>query len=103
MATSDVMKRTLHRLMRRRHWRHSQTMKLTVRVWPDDLDGGFGVQCLQLPGCVSQGDTEEEALKNISDAIEAVLETMLEQVAGWQEDAREMPGHNHHVKIAIGA
>lgn len=30
---------------------------------------GFVVRCLELPGCLSEGKTEEEALNNIRDAI----------------------------------
>lgn len=34
---------------------------------------GYTVSCPGLPGCWSQGDTEEEALDNIKDAIESYL------------------------------
>jgi len=34
---------------------------------------GFVVRCLELPGCLSEGRTEEEALKNIEDAIKLYL------------------------------
>ncbi|MFB1495793.1 MAG: type II toxin-antitoxin system HicB family antitoxin [Thiocapsa sp. C3-sup] len=36
-------------------------------------DEGFSVSCLGLPGCWSQGKTEEEALENIADAITGYL------------------------------
>jgi len=36
-------------------------------------DGWFVVECPILPGCVSQGKTEEEAINNIKEAIEAWL------------------------------
>jgi predicted RNase H-like HicB family nuclease len=35
---------------------------------------GYSVSCPGLPGCWSQGDTEEEALENIKDAIQGYLE-----------------------------
>ncbi len=38
-----------------------------------DEDGIFVVTCHSLPGCVSQGNTREEALNNIKDAIEGYL------------------------------
>ncbi len=37
-------------------------------------EGGWVVECPALPGCASQGETETEALENIADAIQAVLE-----------------------------
>ncbi len=37
-------------------------------------DEGFAVSCPGLPGCWSQGDTEDEALGNIAEAIEEYLE-----------------------------
>lgn len=39
-----------------------------------DPDGGFVVRCLAFEGCVSQGETREEALANIREAIELCLE-----------------------------
>ncbi len=38
-----------------------------------DEDGIFVVTCPSLPGCISQGNTREEALNNIKDAIEGYL------------------------------
>jgi len=41
-------------------------------------DGKFVAECLDIPGCMSQGIDEQEALKNVSDAIKACLGVMLE-------------------------
>ncbi len=49
-------------------------MKLTVTLDRDET-GMFVVQCPAIPGCVSQGKTEEEALTNITEAIKACLES----------------------------
>ncbi|PIT84252.1 hypothetical protein COU37_04280 [Candidatus Micrarchaeota archaeon CG10_big_fil_rev_8_21_14_0_10_45_29] len=38
-------------------------------------EGGYWVDVPQLQGCISQGETKEEALKNIKEAIELYLET----------------------------
>lgn len=39
-----------------------------------EKEGGYSVQCLELPQAISQGETKEEALLNIKEAIELVLE-----------------------------
>ena len=39
-------------------------------------DEGYSVWCPGLPGCWSQGETEEQALENIKDAIITYIETM---------------------------
>lgn len=39
---------------------------------------GYAVWCPGLPGCWSQGETEEEALENIKDAIQTYLATVEE-------------------------
>ena len=48
-------------------------MKLTVILEPQK-EGGFTVYVPSLPGCISQGETKAEALKNIKEAIELYLE-----------------------------
>ncbi|HPQ72213.1 MAG TPA: type II toxin-antitoxin system HicB family antitoxin [bacterium] len=48
-------------------------MKLNVVLEASD-EGGFTVYSPALPGCISEGDTEEEALANIREAIELYLE-----------------------------
>jgi predicted RNase H-like HicB family nuclease len=64
-------------------------MKYTV-VLQRENDGGYVVSVPALPGCVSQGDTREEALKNIEEAIDIYLEDV--KAAGEPvpvEDGRE--------------
>ena len=48
------------------------------RVKLEETEEGFAVWCPGLPGCWSQGTTEEEALENIKDAIKTYLETVEE-------------------------
>ena len=48
-------------------------MKLKAILEPSD-DGGYTVYVPALPGCLSEGVTKEEALKNIREAIELYLE-----------------------------
>ena len=52
-------------------------MKFVVTVDRDE-DGVFVVECPTVQGCVSQGRTEREALKNIEDAIRQCLEVTAE-------------------------
>ena len=42
-------------------------------------EGGYIVSCPALPGCHSQGDSMEEALKNIKEAIVVCLESLAEE------------------------
>jgi len=51
-------------------------MKFDVIIREDKEDGGYVVSCPALRGCHSQGDTMEEALANIKEAIEAYLESL---------------------------
>jgi len=53
-------------------------MKLTVTIDRDE-DGIWVVECPAIPGCVSQGKTKEEALKNIEEAIRLCLEVRMER------------------------
>jgi len=46
-----------------------------------DEDGFFVAECPALPGCVSQGKDEQEALVNIKEAIQAWL---------WAEDQKHL-------------
>ena len=56
------------------------------RVWIEqDEDGVFVAECPSLPGCISQGKSRDEALRNIREAIQLWLEA--EQHArrmGWK-------------------
>jgi predicted RNase H-like HicB family nuclease len=64
-------------------------MKYTV-VLQRENDGGYVATVPALPGCVSQGDSREEALKNIEEAMELYLEDV--KAAGEPiptEDGRE--------------
>ena len=56
-------------------------MRFSVTIDRDE-DGVWIVECPSIPGCVSQGQTKQEALKNVKDAIAACLQVRAE---------REMP------------
>jgi predicted RNase H-like HicB family nuclease len=61
-------------------------MKIGVVLHPD-TEGGYTVTVPALPGCISEGDTVEEALKNIKEAIELFLESMREHGEEIPEEA----------------
>ncbi len=48
-------------------------MKIKVVLEPSE-EGGYTVIVPSLPGCISEGDTKEDALKNIQEALELYLE-----------------------------
>ncbi|HPO12316.1 MAG TPA: type II toxin-antitoxin system HicB family antitoxin [Candidatus Hydrogenedentes bacterium] len=53
-------------------------MKLPIDIDRDE-DGKWVVECPSIPGCVSQGDTKEEAMENIHEAIQLCLEVRAER------------------------
>lgn len=53
--------------------------KYTAIFEPDKEVGGYSVSIPALPGCVSQGDTFEEAVANIKEATELYLEVLKEK------------------------
>jgi predicted RNase H-like HicB family nuclease len=54
-------------------------MKYTVVLEPQE-EGGFTVQCEEIPGAISQGETKDEALANIKEAIELILEVQRDEI-----------------------
>jgi len=66
------------------------TRRYTV-VLEREAVGGFSVSVPDLPGCVSQGETEDEALANIREAIDGYIE-------GLKADGLPVP--ESHTKIA---
>ncbi|OHB88734.1 MAG: hypothetical protein A3D89_05230 [Planctomycetes bacterium RIFCSPHIGHO2_02_FULL_52_58] len=53
-------------------------MKFLVTIFQDE-DGMFIAECPAIPGCVSQGKTEQEAEGNIREAIKECLEVRAEK------------------------
>lgn len=53
-------------------------MKFTITTFQDE-DGVFIAECPAIPGCVSQGKTEQEATKNVQEAIKECLEVRAEK------------------------
>ena len=68
---------------------------LTLNVIFRKYDEGIVAECLEIPGCLAQGDTEEEAKINIADAIESCLAVIL-------EDALKAVGASAHRTNFVG-
>lgn len=58
-----------------------------VVLIPEEDGGGYTVIVPTLPGCISEGDTVEEALDNIREAIELHIESMRAHGEAIPEDA----------------
>ena len=54
-------------------------MKIKIYLEPSD-EGGYTVTVPSLPGCISEGETKEEAIRNIKEAIELYLEPVDDDV-----------------------
>jgi predicted RNase H-like HicB family nuclease len=56
-------------------------------VLEESDEGGYTVYVPSLPGCISEGSTKEEALKNIQEAIELYLEPVEDD---WILDEKDL-------------
>ena len=54
-------------------------MRLKIYLEPSE-EGGYTAIVPSLPGCISEGDTKEEALENIREAIELYLEPVEDDI-----------------------
>ena len=66
-----------------------KTMKLPVTMYCDE-DGWYVVECPVIPGCMSQGRTEVQALENIREAMQLCLEVRQEQGLPLVIESREV-------------
>ncbi|MBI1971024.1 type II toxin-antitoxin system HicB family antitoxin [Candidatus Woesearchaeota archaeon] len=62
-----------------------------VLIEQDD-DGGFVGKVAELPGCLTQGDTLNELMDNIKEAIELYLEVQAEEKAGISKEQIKFVG-----------
>ena len=63
-------------------------MRYTV-ILESEEEGGFHIWCPALKGCHSQGDTKEEALDNIQEAIAAYLGSLRDEGSPLPADVIE--------------
>ena len=57
-------------------------VEFVVEIFKDPEVGGFVADVVNLPGCMSQGETKEEALENVEKAIKVYLEVVGEEKLG---------------------
>ncbi len=62
--------------------------RFTVVLEREDI-GGYSVRCVEIPQAISQGETREEALKNIKEAIELVLDYLEEKARSQKSKKME--------------
>ncbi len=68
--------------------RKHSTMQYTVMIEKDPKTGTYTGQCIQIPAAISQGDTYEELMENIKDAINMVLQYYREKAAAESRGRR---------------
>jgi predicted RNase H-like HicB family nuclease len=73
----------------------AKVREYTVILHKDDVLEGYWVEVPSLPGCVSQGKSKDEAIRNIKEAIDLHIECM-------REDGEEIPREESY-KVAIKA
>ncbi|MBZ5672540.1 MAG: type II toxin-antitoxin system HicB family antitoxin [Acidobacteriia bacterium] len=59
-----------------------------VLIYQDE-EGGWCAECPSLPGCISEGDSREDAIRNIKEAVELYIDVLL-------EDGRPVPSDYRH-------
>jgi len=60
----------------------NKKVEFVVEIFKDPEVGGFVADVVNLPGCMSQGETTDEALENVEKAIKAYLEVIGEAKLG---------------------
>lgn len=84
------------------------TSEFTLNLVFKEIDGEDGhyfvAECLEIPGCVSQGDTHDEADRNIRDAVSACLSVIFEdrmrRLMEWPGE-RDLRGISSQTRLRI--
>jgi predicted RNase H-like HicB family nuclease len=69
---------------------HLKVYDFKIMLEPDEESGGYVVTCPSLSGCYSQGDTVDDALTNIKEAILLCLEDMESQNQEIQDSSKTL-------------
>jgi len=70
------------------------------RVLVPDPSGGYFAEVLELPGCFSEGDTPEEAIKNVEEAMEGWISAALDAGQAIPSPAASR-GYSGHVALRM--
>lgn len=76
-----------------------QAYHYTIILHPDPDEGGYTVTVPALPGCITQGETLEEAIAMAKDAIRLHIETLIE----YGEPVPEEQEHPQAIVVSIAA
>ncbi len=68
---------------------------LQVVFYPNDEDGGWVAEVPALPGCVTQGDTRQDAMTNVREAIET-------WISGAKAVGMDVPACSLDIGFCIG-
>jgi len=68
--------------------------RYTIILYPDTEEGGYTVVVPALPGCITQGETIEEAIAMGKDAIQLYVETLL-------ADGLPVPEEQEHLQAIV--
>jgi predicted RNase H-like HicB family nuclease len=67
-------------------------MKIKIILEPSE-EGGYTVVVPSLPGCISEGNSKEEAIQNIKEAVELYMEPV--------EDHEIFPADSEIIELAV--
>jgi predicted RNase H-like HicB family nuclease len=70
-----------------------RTMRQVI-LYPDHEDGGWVAEVPSLPGCISQGETREDALNNVRDAIETWID-------GARQTGMDVPDDSLELQVCV--
>jgi antitoxin HicB len=64
-------------------------------------DGGFSASVVELPGCISEGETAAQAAERLEEALRAVIESMLEHGQPIPSPSSEELSYSGHIALRV--
>jgi predicted RNase H-like HicB family nuclease len=77
------------------------TMDFTIHLHKDE-NGGFWAEVEELPGCITQGETVAEVEANAKEAIELVLDSLIDDYVESLKDRQEIEAGDQKLVLAFG-